>query len=988
MSQTRLSHRLILLGMIALGLAWDRLAGADAATAPASGHSFEINPALEIQLIASAPLLASPVAIAFDEAGRLYVAEMLDYPDQNEKRLGRISLLEDSDGDGVFDRSRVFADMLAWPSGLFCYNGGVFVASTPDLIYLKDTDGDGRADVREVVFTGFGTGVPKPGADMIFNGFAWGPDHRIYGSTSANGGRVSKTGSAEAPADLKGLDFSFDPVARTLRPETGTGQYGLTFDDFGRRFLNNNSRHLIMAMYDYRYAGRNPHYDLPPPLLDIAADGPAAEVFRISPEEEWRVLRTQWRVAGKVVGMIEGGGRSSGYFTSACGVTIYRGDALPREFYGNAFVADPTGNLVHRKILSADGVPMIGRRAPGEEKSEVLRSREQTFRPVSFANGPDGALYVVDMHRTLIEIASALPAGVREKVDVYGGVNSGRIFRLAAKGNRPKKLPSLAGWTTEKLVTQLEAPNAWIRETADRLLFERQASNARVALAALARNSRLVYARVQALNTLDGLRALEPADVRQALVDPEAEVRENALRLAERFVAATPALVTGEADLRALRASVFQLVGDPVERVRYQLAFTIGEMPNADDVDAALYRIIMNSLGNRWIEAASLTSINDNVADLFGRVVSDAALLGKTAGVNLVAQLLGIIGGRGRPNETAVAVAFLARTGPEATQMRLVSALYAGLKRRGISIREADPEGRLAPVFDAAAARVREASGDEAARVTAIRLAALIPAGDNTLFYDLLRPTETPQIQGEALAALSSRPSATLAAELTRRWTEFTAPVRQQALKLLIAQPARILVLLEAVRAQKIQRSDLSASQIQYLKNHPDRGVQEAAAAVFEATAGNRLKTIDAYQVALTLAPDFARGREVFRFNCVACHRLEGVGVELGTNLLGVKNRGKEGILIDILDPNRKVDPSYLFYEIITQKGEVVMGAVVGETPASITVKQPQGDQTVIPRSEVKSMNANAQSLMPEGLEAAITPQAMADLLEYVMLVP
>lgn len=976
-----------LFGALALQFSSAVAANSPAVVGPRVGD-FEIHPALEIQLVAAEPLLASPVAMAFDEAGRLFVAEMRDYPDLNEKLLGRISILEDTDGDGRFDRSRVFADQLAWPSGIACYNGGVFVASTPDLIYLRDTDGDGRADVRKVVFTGFGKSVPTPGADMVFNGFAWGLDNRFYGSTSANGGRVLRAGTSDSPKEMKGLDFSFDPVALTLRPETGTGQYGLTFDDFGRRYLTNNSRHLIMAMYDYRYATRNPHFDLPPALLDIPVDGPAAEVFRISPEEEWRVIRTQWRVAGKVVGMIEGGGRSSGYFTSACGVTIYRGDALPAEFYGNAFVAEPTGNLVHRKILSPNGVPMAGRRATGEEKTEVLRSRDQLFRPVAFANGPDGALYLIDMHRQLIEIASALPAGVREKVDVYGGRDTGRIYRIAARGRGPQRLPNLADRPTSDLVALLEARNAWSRETAARLIFERQDRTAVAAVERLAQRANQAGTRVLALSVLDGLGALAPKHLLPALADPQSEVREFAVKLAERFAAAG-AVIPAAVDLRQeLRTHLLRLADDPAERVRYQLAFSIGELEPGADADAALLRIAVRSRGDRWLEAACLTAMNRNAYTLFRRVITDALLLEQAAGVNLVAQMLGILGSRGQPEERPAVIDFLAGVQPEPTQMKLVSAYQAGLKRQNRLLREADPEGKLAGVLVAAAARARDVTADAAVRVTAIRLAALSPIAGNDLFYELLRPAEPQQIQAEAIAALALRPTPALAAELTRRWTEFTAPVRQQALKLLIAQPARMLVLLDAVRQQKIQRSDLTASQIQYLKNHPDRQVQAEAAAVFAATAGNRQAVIDRFQGALTLTPDFARGREVFRTQCIACHRLEGVGVDLGTDLRGVRNRGKEGILIDILDPNRKVDPTYLFYEIVTRKGDVVMGAVVDETPASITIRQPQGDQTVLMRAELKSMKANAQSLMPEGLEAAISVQDMADLLEYVLHVP
>ena len=356
-------------------------------TAAEAMGTFELHSGLRLELAAAEPLVTSPVAMAFDENGRLYVAEMIDYPEAQNKSMGRIRLLEDRDGDGRFETSALFAEGVPFPSGLACSNGGVFVASTPEVIFLKDTNADRRADVREVVFTGFGTKVDFIPA-RVFNGFVWGLDNRLYGATSRSGGLVSSAKAAKdtAAVDLRGKDFSFDPRSLTLRPESGVAQFGVTFDDFGRRFICSNSNHLIMVMYEHRYAARNPFYELPRPLVDIPVDGPAARVFRLSPEESWRVMRTQWRVAGKARGPTEGG-HTSGYFTSAGGVTIYRGDALPPEFRGDAFVAEPTNNLVHRKKFRPDGVALAAFRPNDERDTEFLRSRDTWFRPVNFANG-------------------------------------------------------------------------------------------------------------------------------------------------------------------------------------------------------------------------------------------------------------------------------------------------------------------------------------------------------------------------------------------------------------------------------------------------------------------------------------------------------------------------------------------------------------------------------------------------------------------------
>jgi putative membrane-bound dehydrogenase-like protein len=339
---------------------------------------------------------------------------MRDYSERRDERLGRIRLLEDTDGDGRFDKSTVFADDLPWPTAVICYDGGVFVGATPDIFFLKDTNGDGVADVREVVFTGFGNGVARLNVQQLFNSFTWGLDNRIHGANGGNGGSITSLKHPETkPLELRGRDFSFDPRSLTMRAESGGGQYGLSFDDRGRKFICSNSSHIRAVMYEDRYAARNPYFPMPPPSLDIAVDGPAAEVYRISPDEPWRVIRTQWRVAGLVPGPIEGGGRPSGYFTGATGITIYRGDAWPEEFRGDAFIADCGSNLVHRKKVYPEGVGLKAERPNEEQKVEFLASRDNWFRPVQMANAPDGNLYIIDMYREVIEHPWSLPQSIK-----------------------------------------------------------------------------------------------------------------------------------------------------------------------------------------------------------------------------------------------------------------------------------------------------------------------------------------------------------------------------------------------------------------------------------------------------------------------------------------------------------------------------------------------------------------------------------------------
>ncbi|HQU45022.1 MAG TPA: cytochrome C, partial [Pirellulales bacterium] len=285
-------------------------------------ETFTVQPGYRVELVASEPLVNDPVAAAFDENGWLYVVEMRGYSEEADELLSRVRVLIDSDGDGRFDESLVFVDKLSWPTAIVCYDGGVFIADAPDILYCKDTDGDGRADERRTVFSGFS----KANVQGLLNSFHWGLDNRIHGATSTAGGSVHRADDPQAkPVNLNGRDFAFDPRTLDLVATSGGAQHGMSFDAWGRKFDCSNSDHIQQVMYDDRYVARNPYLSAPGPRKGIAADGPQAEVFRTSPVEPWRIVRTRLRVSGAAPGQIEGGGRAAGYFTGATGVTIYKG---------------------------------------------------------------------------------------------------------------------------------------------------------------------------------------------------------------------------------------------------------------------------------------------------------------------------------------------------------------------------------------------------------------------------------------------------------------------------------------------------------------------------------------------------------------------------------------------------------------------------------------------------------------------------------------
>lgn len=546
-------------------------------------RSFEVREGFRVEIAAAEPQVVDPVAIAFDEQGRMFVAEMRGYPERREGALGRIKRLEDVDGDGRYEKATIFAEGLKWPTGLVCWKGGVLVSASPEILYLGDRDGDGVSDEKRVVFTGFGAGLKRLNMQALVNGLQWGPDGRIHGSTASNGGLVKANDPKAKSLSLRGSDFSFDPELLDLRAESGTGQYGLTFDDYGRRYLCSNSRHLIAVIYSWPW---NKVSGLPHPLVDIPVDGGAAEVFRISQVEPWRVVRTRWRVQGLVGGPVEGGGRAAGYFTAASGLTVYRGDAFPKEFRGNVFVGDVGSNLVHRKVIEfpKDRVQPVARRAKGEEKREFLASPDNWFRPVQCANGPDGALYIVDMYRETIEHPWSIPESIKQHLDLYSGNERGRIWRVVPEGFKRPGGKLLGRPTLADLYRSLGSENGWLRDTCARLLLQRDDQDAATLLVPLIANAKSEdRARLCALRLFERTRA--PGWFSPALLhDPSPELRRHTARLLEP----------------AQSAFFKSLASDPDPRVRFEVA--LRALDKQVEIDASvLATLVTGAKGDPWI---------------------------------------------------------------------------------------------------------------------------------------------------------------------------------------------------------------------------------------------------------------------------------------------------------------------------------------------------------------------------------------------------
>ena len=519
--------------------------------------AIEMNKSFRVELVAAEPLIHDPVAVDFDEHGRMFVVQLPQYNAyvvEGFKGRGSINMLEDTDADGRYEKSTVYADDLDYPTAVACWDGGLFVGAAPDLLYIKDTNGDGKADTRKVIFTGFGK--DKAG-EAHLNSFRWGLDNRFHISTNLSGGdiRVASDEKSE-PVSVRGRGFIFDPRDLSkFELTSGGGQHGLCMDNWGTKFVCSNSVPAQMLMYDDRYLVRNPHVRAPAAAVDVAPKGKFTRLFRITPPEPWRELRTRLRKEGKFRGSDEGG-KPFGFFTGATGITVYRGDAWGEEYRNHLLVGDVANNLIYRAELISDGVRYVAHRR--DEGAEFLASRDIWFRPVQMANAPDGTLFVLDIYRQLIEGAAFLPPEFMKYLDPLGGNDRGRIYRIAPKHFVQRPLPKLGDATTEALVSALGSPNGWTRDTAARLLYQRQDQSAIEPLRDTARQAVLSEGRVTALHSLVSLGALDEPTLLAALNDSSNFVRRQAVRLAEKLadspvVAAKLYSMTEDEDLHVRR---------------------------------------------------------------------------------------------------------------------------------------------------------------------------------------------------------------------------------------------------------------------------------------------------------------------------------------------------------------------------------------------------------------------------------------------------
>ncbi|MCS6863451.1 MAG: neutral/alkaline non-lysosomal ceramidase N-terminal domain-containing protein [Gemmataceae bacterium] len=588
-------------------------------------ETFRLDERFRIELVACEPAVVDPVAMCFDARGRMFVCEMRGYPNggvgTGVETRGRIQCLEDRDGDGYFETATTFAKGLRFPMGIAPYKNGVIVAVAPDILFLEDTTGDGQADKTTVLYTGF----ELRNIQQMVNSLQWGLDGWLYGIAGNDGGTITSPQKKEMPPlVLRNRGFRFRPdVPGSIEPTSSGGQYGLTADDYGRWFTATNSQHIRQIVLPDHYLKRNPYLAVAAVTVDIAEHGAAARVFRISDFEPWRVERTTRR-AGSAdaqrfpsTELVPGG-----YFTSACSPLIYTADLFGEEFRGNNFVCCPANNLIHRELLRDNG--SIFKAVRAYDDREFLASTDNWFRPVHLSIGPDGAMYVLDFYREVIETPLSLPDDIKQQLNLESR-GRGRIWRIAPKDFRPGKMPDFHRLSADQLAGELLSANSWRRLTAQRLLLERGEADRSLVTPARFEAARGTPGLSHLLWTLHHLnRAEVPRWLHAALADPQVGNREQALRLAEAYF-------TESAELRKL---VAKMVDDPAARVRFQLALTAGALPPAEAA-AVLAAIVEKDARDPWTVTAALSSARACAGELLDTLLAkekpNAAVLSRLA---------------------------------------------------------------------------------------------------------------------------------------------------------------------------------------------------------------------------------------------------------------------------------------------------------------------------------------------------------------------
>jgi putative membrane-bound dehydrogenase-like protein len=946
-----------------------------------------------VELFAAEPDIARPIAMTWDNRGRAYVAESVDYPNDLQpegKGHDRIKLCVDSDGDGKADKFTIFADKLSIPTSMVAVNGGLIVAQPPHMLFLQDTDGDGKADVRKVLFSGFNTGDTHATASNLRLGI----DNWIYATVGYSGFR-GEVGGKYHQFRQGIFRFKADGSQLEFLGSSSNNTWGLALGETGEIFYSTaNGEHSSYLAIPNRY-------------FEAVRGWLGKGVARMADYSKIHPLTTIRQVD------FHGG------FTAAAGHSFYTARQFPRHFWNRiAFVCEPTGHLVHMCVLEQQGSNFVT-----HDRFNLFASTDEWTAPIAAEAGPDGAVWVIDWYNYVVQ-HNPTPLGFETgKGNAYEtplrDKTHGRIYRVIDQAGGVRKPLDLSTATPAQLVSVLKNDNMFWRLAAQWELTRRAKSDVTPALANLLLDPKVDgtgenLPAIHALWTLKALGELDDSTRRSplptALKHPSAGVRRAAVDTLPRIAASVQAL---------LQAGMLE---DPQPLVRRATLLALGEMPAHDKAGQAIWTMLQKpeNAKDRWIPlaATSAAARHDKdflLAALGGKVASESV----RSAIRIVAEHYA----RGTP-ATSVAEILKQLAQAHAEEASLVLAgLAAGWPSKGsgpkldaqerdilkVLMHKLDSSGqlRLATLagkwglgqeFQSALATLRErlladignSNLSESARMDAAQKVVQMQPDRKTLetLLGTLTVQTSPALAGGILDAAAQSTSQFLGDILMERWRQLTPKLQHKAVSILLQRPEWSKSLLVALEKNVLPTTDLSADQGQILAGHPDPNIAARARKVL--TAGGSLPSPDRQKVLDELLPltektgAAALGVEVFKKHCAKCHRHGSIGETIGPNLTGFAVHPKSKILTEIIDPNRSVEGNYRQYTVVTSSGRVFNGLLAAETKTAIELVDNEAKKHTILREDIEQFVASPKSIMPEGFEKQLTPADFVNLLEFL----
>lgn len=933
--------------------------------------TFHLSPGFDIELVASEPMLRDPVNFDVGADGKLWVVEMGDYPrGENGQGSpgGRIRFLEDTNGDGRYDTSTLFLDGLEYPNGVTEWGNGVLISGAPSILYAEDTDGDGRADLVEPLYTGFEEENPQ----HRISGFAYGLDHWLYLASGTNNQEIESLKSGER-VNMSGRDLRIAPQSGGLATVTGRTQFGRNRDDWGNWFGGDNSKPVWHFMIADHYLARNPYFPTPSPIVHLMSPPLAPEVFPTS--------RTLDRFNDLF---------ALNRFTSACSPMVYRGSYLGADIEGSIFVAEPVHNLVHRSLLVPDGFTFEAVRAPAERNSEFLSSTDHWFRPTTIKTGPDGALWVADMYRSVIEHPQWIPEAWQAKLNLRAGEELGRIWRIVRTDSSPPPVPNLANMDSNELIAELASDNGWRRDTAQRLLIEGGDTSIRASLRKIIEESDRPKEVVHALGVMQGLGLLDEEVLLNALHHDAPQVIRRGILLSEPFLDASP----------ELGQTLCELTDHPDAALRLQLAMSLGEW-NDTRAAVALGELASRDIDDIWMRTAVLTAAAQHANTILTQVLSDTPASRDRSEMvqHLIATSLGSDVRRNVGRVLGSITEFDAQ--PETWQIEALASLDRAIRRKKLSLASLagqDDAGlqetlhKADVMVDVARAIAGDSRADLEKRLTAV---GLLGRGFKEQELDLDRltsmlvPQSPVELQIATVQALGEFDFDSIPKRLYTNWKQLSPTVQSEILATLLSKKDWHVDLLNALEEGTIAVSDLDATTRMRLASASNRALRDRARSLLGSSGNSdRQSVLEAFQAVTEIEGDPVRGAKYFETACAACHRHNGIGNEIGPSFANLQDKSNSSMLTSMLDPNRAVEGKYKSYLVATVDGVVINGLLVNETTSGITIAQPNGTQRTLLRVDIDQMAASGVSFMPEGLEKDLSPQAIADIFEFIRAAP